>query len=318
MVVPRKKKTQGLLRVVLVDDHEVVRRGLRSLIDSYDDLTVVGEAGTAKEGVRRVGYEAPDVVVMDVRLPDGSGVEACQEIVDRWPDVGVLILTSFADEEALMSAIMAGAAGYILKDSAPEQLVEAVHAVLNGKTYLSPAITGLVVAQYINLLTGIQASGGPGKLTEEEQTYIQLIGEGCDPGEIAEHLAINEAQVNTLEQAVLEKFQLSSPSELVEYAGAKKWFAGQEGIEAAIQQAITSGQKRTRQPEQQPLIEPLTNRELDVLELLAKRFYDKEIADKLSVSIPTVKTHISHILQKLAVGNRRAAAEKARELGLIE
>ena len=115
---------------------------------------------------------------------------------------------------------------------------------------------------------------------------------------------------------MLEKFQLSTPAEVVEYAGAQKWFTGQEGVDAAMQQAVTSGHKRARQP--QPLIEPLTNRELDVLELLARRLYDKEIADELSVSVPTVKTHISHILQKLDVGNRRAAAEKARELGLIE
>lgn len=303
--------------ILVVDDHAMFRDGVRRMLER-SDFNVVGEAGDGEEAMKAVRELTPDVVIMDITMPNVDGITATRDIMSSLPDTKVIALSIHGGKRFVENMLQAGAAGYILKDSVPEQLVEAVHAVLNGKTYMSPAITGLVVAQYINLLTGIQASGGPGKLTEEEQTYIQLIGEGCDPGEIAEHLAINEAQVNTLEQAVLEKFQLSSPSELVEYAGAKKWFAGQEGIEAAIQQAITSGQKRTRQPEQQPLIEPLTNRELDVLELLAKRFYDKEIADKLSVSIPTVKTHISHILQKLAVGNRRAAAEKARELGLIE
>jgi len=303
--------------ILVVDDHAMFRDGVRRMLER-SDFNVVGEAGDGEEAMKAVRELTPDVVIMDITMPNVDWITATRDIMSSLPDTKVIALSIHGGKRFVENMLQAGAAGYILKDSVPEQLVEAVHAVLNGKTYMSPAITGLVVAQYINLLTGIQASGGPGKLTEEEQTYIQLIGEGCDPGEIAEHLAINEAQVNTLEQAVLEKFQLSSPSELVEYAGAQKWFAGQEGIEAAIQQAITSGQKRTRQPEQQPLIEPLTNRELDVLELLAKRFYDKEIADKLSVSIPTVKTHISHILQKLAVGNRRAAAEKARELGLIE
>jgi len=172
------------------------------------------------------------------------------------------------------------------------------------------------VGQYVNLLTRVQAAGGPGRLTDEEQQYIQLVGEGCDREEIAVRLAMDEAVVNALEQSVLEKFQLSTLEELVEYAGAQKWFSGQEGIEIALQQALTSKNTLRRQP--QPLIEPLTNRELDVLELLARRLYDKEIANELSVSVPTVKTHISHILQKLDVGNRRAAADKARELGLIE
>ena len=103
------------MRVLLVDDHEVVRQGLRALVESQDDMEVVGEAGTVAEAVRRVGYDDPEVVVLDVRLPDGSGVEACREIRSRFPDVKVLMLTSFADEEALMAAIMAGASGYVLK-----------------------------------------------------------------------------------------------------------------------------------------------------------------------------------------------------------
>jgi DNA-binding NarL/FixJ family response regulator len=175
-----------------------------------------------------------------------------------------------------------------------------------------------VVAQYTNLLTSVQAAGGPGKLTEQEKLYIQLLSEGCYLEEIAARLAMNEAGVNALEQAVLEKFQLSSPEELLEYAGAQKWFVGQEGVDATLQQAVTSAPRHARQPGPQPLIEPLTNRELDVLELLAKRLGDKGIANELFVSVPTVKTHIRHILQKLDVENRRAAADKARELGLIE
>ena len=193
----------------------------------------------------------------------------------------------------------------------------AVHAVLKGESYLSPAITGLVVAQYVDLLKRTPAADGQGEITEKEKRYVQLVGEGCDREEIAAQLAMDEVGVKELELAVLERFQLSGPVELVEYAGAHRWFAGQEGIDAAVQQAATSGQERARQPRPKPLAEPLTNRELEVLELLGRRLSDKEIADELSVSVPTVKTHVSHILQKLGAENRRVAAGEARALGLI-
>ena len=111
------------LRIVLVDDHEVVREGLRALLDAEDGIDVVGEAGTVADAVRRVGYESPDVVVLDVRLPDGSGIEACREIRARWPEVRVLMLTSFADDEALFSSIMAGASGYVLKQIKGSDLI---------------------------------------------------------------------------------------------------------------------------------------------------------------------------------------------------
>jgi DNA-binding NarL/FixJ family response regulator len=303
--------------ILVVDDHAMVRDGVRRLLER-SDFKVVGEAGDGEEAIRAVRELSPDVVIMDITMPNVDGISATRDIMSSLPDTKVIALSIHGGKRFVEKMLQAGAVGYILKDSVPEQLVEAVHAVLKGETYLSPAITGLVVAQYINLLTGVQAAGGPGKLTKDERNYIQLVGEGCDPGEIAEQLATNEAGVNALEQSVLKKLQLSTPSELIEYAGAQKWFSGQEGIEAAVQEAILSGHKRARQTKPQPLIEPLTNRELDVLELMARRFYDKEIADKLSVSTPTVKTHISHILQKLGVGNRRAAAEKARELGLID
>ncbi len=114
------------MRILLVDDHEIVRRGLKALLETEADLTVVGEAGSVAEAVRRVGFDSPDVVVLDVRLPDGSGIEACREILSSFPDVKVLMLTSYADEEALMSAILAGASGYLLKRIDSKALVEAV------------------------------------------------------------------------------------------------------------------------------------------------------------------------------------------------
>ena len=304
-------------RILVVDDHEMFRDGIKRLLER-NGFNVIGEAGDGREAMAAVRELSPDLVIMDITMPNVDGIEATGEIMASSPDTKVIALSIHGGKRFVEHMLQAGAAGYILKDSAPKQLVEAVNAVLKGQIYLSPAITGLVVAQYTNLLTRVQVAGGPGKLTEQEKLYIQLLSEGCYFEEIAARLAMNEAGVNALEQKVLEKFQLSSSEELLEYAGAQKWFEGEEGTNATLQQVVTSKHKRTRQPEPQPLIESLTNRELDVLELLARRLGDKGIANELFVSVPTVKTHIRHILQKLDVDNRHAAANKARELGLIE
>jgi len=303
--------------ILVVDDHAMFREGVRQMLE-LNGFHVVGEADDGREALAAVLELSPEIVIMDISMPNIDGIAATRDIKAHSPDTKVIAMSIHGGKRFVEKMLQAGASGYILKDSAPEQLVEAVYSVVKGETYLSPEITGLVVAQYVKLLTRIKAVGGPERLTEKEQHYIQLLGEGRDPEEIAEKLALGEADVKAMEHAVLEKFQLSTLTELVEYAGAQKWFMGQEGVDVAIQQAVTSGSKRARQQKPKPLIDPLTNRELDVLELLARRFYDKEIAGKLSVSISTVKTHISHILQKLGVGNRRAAADKARELGLIE
>ena len=301
--------------ILVVDDHAMFREGVRGLLER-NGFRVVGEAGDGREAIAAVLELSPDLVIMDISMPNIDGIAATHDIMDGSSDTKVIALSIHAGKRFVENMLKAGAAGYILKESVPEQLVEAVHAVLKGEIYLSPAITGMMVGQYVKLLTRVQAAGGPGRITEKEQQYIQLVGEGCDREEIAVRLGTGKADVKALEHSVLKKFQLSTLAELVEYAGAQKWFSGQEGIEIALQQALTSKSTVRRQP--QSLIEPLTNRELDVLELLARRLYDKEIAHELSVSVPTVKTHISHIFQKLDVGNRRAAADKARQLGLIE
>src|SRR6059058_4348361 len=134
-----------MTRVFLLDDHEIVRRGLRELLEAEDDLVVVGEAGTAEEALARVPSTRPDVAVLDVRLPDGDGVEVCREIRSRHPEVQCLMLTSFADDEALFSAIMAGASGYVLKQVRGNDLVDAIRRVAAGESLLDPAVTSRVL-----------------------------------------------------------------------------------------------------------------------------------------------------------------------------
>jgi len=203
------------IRVVLVDDHEVVRAGLKALLDGQEGIAVVGEAGTAAEGVRRVGYEAPDVVVLDVRMPDASGVEACREIKSRWPDVGVLMLTSYADEEALLSAVMAGAAGYVLKRIDPDALVAAIRRVAAGESLLDPAMTERLLKTMRN-----QEVEDPllARLSPQERRILDRIAEGKTNRQIAEELFLAEKTVKNYVSNLLAKMEMKRRSEAAAYA----------------------------------------------------------------------------------------------------
>jgi DNA-binding NarL/FixJ family response regulator len=203
------------LRVLLVDDHEVVRQGVKALLEAQDTVKVVGEAGTASDAVRRVGYDSPDVVVMDVRLPDGSGVDACREIRSRFPDVKVLMLTSYADEEALVSAIMAGAAGYVLKRIDSGELVRSIERVGRGESLLDPEMT----ERLFRKIRG-EAEEDPllGRLSPQERRILDLIAEGMTNREIADELFLAEKTVKNYVSNLLGKLEMKRRSEAAAYA----------------------------------------------------------------------------------------------------
>jgi DNA-binding NarL/FixJ family response regulator len=190
------------IRVFLLDDHEVVRRGVAELLDTEPDLEVVGEASSAAEALRRVPAVRPDVAVLDVRLPDGDGVTVCRELRSRLPDLRCLMLTSFADDDALFDAIMAGASGYVLKQIRGTDLVGAVRAVARGQSLLDPRTT----ARVLHRLRAHASTPDPrAGLSEQERTVLELIGEGLTNREIGERMFLAEKTVKNYVSHLLAK-----------------------------------------------------------------------------------------------------------------
>ena len=192
----------GIVRVFLLDDHEVVRRGVADLLEAEPDLTVVGEAATAAEALARVPAVRPDVAVLDVRLPDGDGVTVCRELRSRLPDLRCLMLTSFADDDALFDAIMAGASGYVLKQIRGTDLIGAVRTVAGGQSLLDPRTT----AQVLERMRAAAEDKGPlAGLSEQERTVLALIGEGLTNREIGERMFLAEKTVKNYVSHLLAK-----------------------------------------------------------------------------------------------------------------
>jgi DNA-binding NarL/FixJ family response regulator len=201
-------------RVFLLDDHEIVRRGLRELLEAEDDLVVAGEAGTAEEALARIPATNPQVAVLDVRLPDGDGIEVCREIRSRQPDVHCLILTSFADDEALFSAILAGASGYVLKQVRGADLLDAVRRVAQGQSLLDPAVTARVLERLRTPRTTEEFES----LTDQERRILDLIAEGLTNRQIGERMFLAEKTVKNYVSNVLMKLGMSRRSEAAAYA----------------------------------------------------------------------------------------------------
>lgn len=200
------------VRLLLVDDHEVLRIGLRTLFGAIAHFTVVGEAGSVAEALGEARRCQPDVVIMDVRLPDGSGVEACRDIRSGRPETRVLMLTSYADEHAAIDAVMAGAAGYLLKETAPAKLIEAVELVARGGSLLDPAVTDAVLARLRRATTAAPADP-LAQLSEQERKILPLIAEGKTNRQIAVELFLAESTVKTYVSNILQKLHLSRRAE---------------------------------------------------------------------------------------------------------
>jgi two-component system response regulator DevR len=203
------------ITVFLLDDHEIVRRGLRDLLEAEQDIKVVGEASTQDQAVGRVHALDPDVAVLDVRLQEGNGVEACREIRSLHPRTACLILTSFADDQALFEAIMAGAAGYVLKQIRANDLVDAVRRVAAGQNLLDPAVTARVLER---LRRGPEEDELIARLSAQERQVLLLLAEGLTNRQIAERLYLAEKTIKNYVTSVLSKMGLTRRTEAAVYA----------------------------------------------------------------------------------------------------
>ncbi|MFB9835259.1 response regulator [Actinoallomurus acaciae] len=193
------------IRVFLLDDHEVVRRGVAALLESESDIEIVGEAATAAHAIARIPAVRPDVAVLDVRLPDGDGVSVCREIRSRLPGLACLMLTSFSDEEALFDAVMAGAAGYVLKQIHGSDLISAVRTVASGQSLLDPHST----AQMLHRLRERQTRKDPlSTLSDQERQILELIGEGLTNRQIGERLFLAEKTVKNYVSNLFTKLDM--------------------------------------------------------------------------------------------------------------
>jgi DNA-binding NarL/FixJ family response regulator len=205
------------VRIVIADDHEVVRIGLASLLDRQAGFSVVGQAGSGREAVELARRHRPDVVVLDIRMPDGSGTDACREITTELPDTAVVMLTSYADEEALFASIAAGASGYVLKRIGSRELIDAIRSVAHGQSMLDPAVTGSV----LNRLRSTQQLAERGaftELTEQERRVLARLADGSSNRQIAAGLDLAEKTVRNYVSSILGKLGLTSRSQAATFA----------------------------------------------------------------------------------------------------
>jgi two-component system, NarL family, response regulator DevR len=204
------------LRVMLVDDHEVVRDGIRSMLQAEEDIVVTAEAGTVREAIDEADRARPDVVVMDVRLADGSGIEATREIRAQHPAIRVLMLTSFADDEALFASIMAGASGYVLKQVHSGDLVRAIRAVGAGESLLDPAVTTTVLDR-LRKGKHLMRDEKLQRLSPQEERILSLVADGRTNREIGDELHLAEKTVKNYVSSILSKLEVARRAEAAAY-----------------------------------------------------------------------------------------------------
>ena len=206
--------TVNVIRVFLLDDHEIVRRGVRELLESADDIEVVGEAGTAAEALQRAPATSPDVAILDVRLPDGTGIEVCRELRSSMPEVKCLMLTSFNDDEALFDAVMAGAAGYVLKEVRGSDLIESVRRVAAGQSLLDPIVT----ARVIDRLRNPPKDALTATLSPQESAILGHLADGLTNRQIAEQMFLAEKTVKNYVSNLLAKLGMHHRTQAAVYA----------------------------------------------------------------------------------------------------
>ena len=210
-----------MTRVFLVDDHEIVRRGIAELIDRESDLEVVGEAGTVRDAVARVGATRPDVVVLDVKLPDGSGIDLCRTIRSAHPDLPCLMLTAYDDDEASVAAVLAGAAGYVLKDIRGQNLVASIRRVAAGGTLISAAVHDRVRAGFSAPVADAPRSPAP-DLTLRERQVLELIADGLTNRQIGERLGLAEKTVKNYVSELLAKLGMERRTQAAVYGATRR------------------------------------------------------------------------------------------------
>ncbi len=208
------------IRILLADDHKITRQGLRSLLEQQDDMEVAAEAENGRTAVALVDELLPDVVIMDVTMPDLNGVEATRQIVAKYPDVKVIALSMHSDTLFVTEMLRSGASGYLLKDCAFEEMTRAIRAVMNDKTYLSPSISAVVVEDYLHRLSKADFSAS-GILTDREREVLQLMAEGKSTKQIALKLHISIKTVETHRRQIMNKLDIHTVAELTKYAVRK-------------------------------------------------------------------------------------------------
>lgn len=211
---------EGILNkqtILLVDDHEVVRLGLRTLLSHQDQFEIIGEAGTAKEAIEQADRHLPDIVLMDIRLPGTSGIDACEEIVSKHPKIRVIMLTSYADDDMLFSAIRAGASGYVLKQIGGDDLIRSLKAVGRGEASLDPAVTQRVF-QEVRRAVKEEESAAFVSLSQQERHVLQLVSVGKTNREIAKALYLGEGTVRNYVSSILSKLGVANRAEAAAYA----------------------------------------------------------------------------------------------------
>jgi len=214
---PNAAAPRAEIRILIADDHEVVRIGLAALLDGQDGLTVVAQAGSGDEAVRLARRHRPDVVVLDIRMPGGSGIEACRAITEELPGTPVVMLTSHADSEALFDAIDAGASGYVLKRVGSPELVDAVRTVAGGGSLLDPAVTRTVLDRLRNA-SRLEEAGAFAELTEQERKVLAHVADGASNREIGQRMGLAEKTVRNYVSNILAKLALESRAQAAGYA----------------------------------------------------------------------------------------------------